>query len=294
MRRTHRALPLLIAALIALGFIGALAIRGDTPLQSRYYPQTGRVVREPFLSFFLEHGGVATFGYPLTDAYQDEDGLWVQTFQRAKFQLAVQGVELAPIGRTLNLGDPAGGHAVDAVFTDFYRERGGEAFFGLPLNAAHDQNGVLVQDFERARLVHDALGEIHLADLGSAYLTVFPPPQDIGQAAIHLQGVPTPQPRLRASVSVARPTVGHGEQQTIYLVLEDENGSPVTGAQALAMLRYNDAVAEVTLPDTDSRGVSQTTFIVPPALPGSRVGVEVYVLAGETFLTVETAYFQWW
>jgi hypothetical protein len=153
---------------------------------------------------------------------------------------------------------------------------------------------VLIQDFQRVQIVRDGLNQVRLADLGSIYAAAFPPPDIPGYAAIRLRGTPTPPPELRARVSIEHPTVVQGGEQTIYLYVEDAGGRAVSGAQALAVLRYDHAAAEIELGPTDSQGLSSARFITPPALPGSQVLVEVHVLLGEIFLTVETAYMQWW
>ncbi|GAB4474809.1 MAG: hypothetical protein Kow00124_15190 [Anaerolineae bacterium] len=294
-QQVNRSIPIIAAATLAVLAVAGLAVRQQVRTQIRYFPETGHIVREPLLEFFEQHGGISTFGYPLTEAYTDEDGYLTQIFEHAMLQLTVRGVALAPVGERLNLGSAALGAAVDPVFAAYYRERGGESFLGPPLNEARIENGLLVQDFQRARLMRGPTGEIGLADLGAVYLAIFPPPvSQQGQAAIRPQGTPLPPVQIRASVSVEQPTVGQGEQQTIYLYVHDSRGQPVAGAHALAVLRYNEATAEVELLPTDENGLSRATFIVPPALPGTQVIVTMHVLAGETLLTVETAYFQWW
>jgi hypothetical protein len=40
--------------------------------------------------------------------------------------------------------------------------------------------------------------------------------------------------------------------------------------------------------------VASASFLAPPAAAGSRVTVQMNVLVGEVFLTIETTYFQWW
>ncbi len=293
--QVNRSIPVIAAAALAVLAVAGFAVRQQVQTQIRYFPETGHIVREPLLEFFEEHGGISTFGYPLTEAYTDENGYLTQIFEHAMLQLTVRGVVLAPIGERLNLGSTAGGAAVAPVFAAYYRDRGGEGFFGPPLSQARSENGLLVQDFQRARLIRRETGEIMLADLGAVYLAVFPPPiSQQGQAAIRPQGTPLPPMQIRASVSVELPAVGQGEQQTIYLYVHDSTGRPVAGAHALAVLRYNDATAEVELLPTDENGLSRATFIVPPALPGTQVIVTMHVLTGETLLTVETAYFQWW
>ncbi len=290
----RRVLPIVVVAGIVVAGIGILASRQDAFSPMRYFPETGHVVREPFLSFFEERGGLAMFGFPLSDAYTTADGVLVQTFQRAQMQLTVRGVELAPVGRLLHLGDGEGSFTAAPPFREFYEAQGGASFFGPPLGRAREENGVLIQDFERARLVLDTLGGVRMYELGSVYLAAFPPAEGGIQANIRLRGTPLPPSGVRASVSVEKPTISQSEVQTLYLYVEDVNGNPVAGAQALAVLSYDGVTAEVVMPDTDERGLASASFVAPPAEPGSRVIVEMHVLAGETFLTVETAYFQWW
>jgi hypothetical protein len=294
MRVERRVLPLLVLAAVVIVGVTAYGLQRQVRSRLVYFPESGHLVRDPLLTFFDDHGAVATFGYPLTDAYVDENGTLVQTFQRAKLQLTVRGVELAPIGRELRLGDVAAGVNVASEFEGFYASHGGAAFFGLPLGSVHDENGLRVQDFERARIVRDASGAVYLADLGTVYLAAFPPLEESGQAAIRLRGTPTPPPEIRASISVEHPTVPKDGEQVLYLTVEDEDGNPVAGAKSLAILRYDTASAELELSDTDASGLAMARFRVPPALPGSQVTVEVHVLTGEIFFTVETNYFQWW
>jgi len=51
----------------------------------RYFSEYGKSVCYDFLGFFNAHGGVAQFGYPLTN-FALEDGWIVQYFQRARFE----------------------------------------------------------------------------------------------------------------------------------------------------------------------------------------------------------------
>ncbi len=286
-------IPILGAGALALIGLAALALQRDVPTQINYYPETGHAVRQPILGYFLEKGGPDLFGYPLADAYTTADDILVQPFQNAQLQLTVEGIELAPIGVALQLGEP-GNYPVGEAFGSFYEMHGGVAFFGLPLGPAHLENDILVQDFERARLVRDGVGNIRLANLGSIYFAAFPPPGQGEQAAFHLHGTPMPPRSIRPSLSIEHPTISEGEYQTVYLIVEDGEGHPIAGVQALATLRYNNGTAEVTLPETDERGFASATFAAPPAAPGSRVMVEVHALVGETFLTAQTTYFQWW
>lgn len=294
MRLERRMVPLLFLVGLVIAGIAVMAVQQRVRARIQYFPETGHIVRDAILVKFTEVGGAEMFGYPLTEAYVDENGTLVQTFQRAKMQLTVRGAELAPIGLALHLGDPLPELEVGSAFTDFYASKGGDAFFGPPLSMARYENGLLVQDFERARLVQELDGHIRLADLGTIYLAAFPAPSVEGQASIRLQGTPTPPPEIHASVSVEQPAVPKNGEQTLYLYVEDNNGHPIAGAKSLAILRYDAASAELEMPQTDAGGIATARFTAPPALPGGQVVVEVHILSGEIFLTVETTYFQWW
>jgi hypothetical protein len=53
---------------------------------ARFFPATGHTVSGTFLDFWQRHGGLAIFGYPLTDR-QQENGREVQYFERQRFEL---------------------------------------------------------------------------------------------------------------------------------------------------------------------------------------------------------------
>ena len=50
-----------------------------------YFPETGHTVAYAFLDYFKEHGGINTFGYPITEMHFEE-GKVVQYFQRMKLE----------------------------------------------------------------------------------------------------------------------------------------------------------------------------------------------------------------
>lgn len=80
-----------------------LALSPDTYFQ-RYFPETGHSVIYAFLSFFDKHGGVETFGYPISEyGRENGKGRIVQYFQRAKMEwypelAPEQRVQLADLG----------------------------------------------------------------------------------------------------------------------------------------------------------------------------------------------------
>ena len=60
----------------------------------RYFPDTGHLVSGRFLSYWEHNGGLAQFGYPLSEPFSQalEDGreYAVQYFERARFELHPQ------------------------------------------------------------------------------------------------------------------------------------------------------------------------------------------------------------
>src|SRR3972149_5503975 len=53
----------------------------------RYFDESGHTVRGRFLTFYDKYGGLAIFGYPITDEFIDpQSQLLVQYFQRARFE----------------------------------------------------------------------------------------------------------------------------------------------------------------------------------------------------------------
>ncbi len=169
---------LLLLLVLALGWPSAAGAEGVTAtaglkrtVDGRYFPLTGHNVSGAFLRFFEENGGVDVFGYPRTEAFE-ENGRLVQYFQRHRMEWWPENpagwqVQLALIG-DLVLGpadppvpppsDPAylyfpqTGHSVGPPFRQFFTSRGGPKIFGYPTSEAYQDGPYLVQRFQRARL----------------------------------------------------------------------------------------------------------------------------------------------
>ncbi len=108
---------------VQLAPLGTLATQSQPPFPAgrpfesgpnrRYFPETGHGVHFAFLKFFEAHGGVATFGYPLSGESQEADHYrsgrirTVQYFQRARLEYypehagTPQAVQLGALGDEL-------------------------------------------------------------------------------------------------------------------------------------------------------------------------------------------------
>ena len=210
-----------VILLIGLGSAPfALAQSGD----SRYFPETGHTVREPFLSYFNATGGLARYGYPITDEVVDpKTGLLVQYFQKAriewhpanldpyKIQLGLLGDELGkqtsppPVSQTPP--DPnchlflETGHRACFEFLKYWRNYGGLDAFGYPITEYMIEDGIIVQYFQRAKMEwHPEKPKdqrMQLAPLGSIYFDYAQLPRE-WKTALSLGKVTSIRARLRA------------------------------------------------------------------------------------------------
>ncbi len=149
---------------------------------SRFFPETGQTIGQPFLAYWERHGGLAINGYPLSGEFTEvlEDGkpYTVQYFERVRLERHPENappydILLGQFGRRILAEIPAAptapvppqdgythfvetGHNVGPRFGSYWRANGGLAQFGYPLSELFEQrledgNAYLVQYFERAR-----------------------------------------------------------------------------------------------------------------------------------------------
>jgi hypothetical protein len=139
-----------------------------------YHEVTQHNVCAPFAAYWEANGGLANFGYPLTEEVK-YNGQVVQYFERAIFELHPENagtpyeVLLTRIGWDAYLlahggamtgADPIGGechyfnessHNLCGGFAAFWEQFGGLAVFGYPISEEIQEDGMTVQYFERAR-----------------------------------------------------------------------------------------------------------------------------------------------
>ena len=146
-----------------------------TDPNTRYFPESRHNLSGAFRYFWGLNGGLDRFGLPLTEAFEEADAQGVrrqvQYFERAKLEadpadpgriaIARLGAELTR-GRTFPTVEPFEStdsrayfeqtrHALGGPFKDYWAENGGAVAFGLPISEEFEENGRVVQYFERAR-----------------------------------------------------------------------------------------------------------------------------------------------
>ncbi len=141
-----------------------------------YFAATGHTLSYGFKHFWEANGGLAVFGYPISEEFSEKNpdtGITytVQYFERNRFEyhpeyagtsaevsLGRLGVQAAaqsfptaiPTTASNVLYFSATQHTLSGSFRSYWESHGGLAIFGYPTSEPFEQGGVLVQYFERA------------------------------------------------------------------------------------------------------------------------------------------------
>jgi hypothetical protein len=166
------------------------------------FPETGHRIAAPFLSYWNANGGLKQFGYPISEQIRETDPATnkvrlVQYFERNRFEyypelantpfeiqigrlgddmLRKEGIDWTKLPKQSDappecLFFPETGHRLCAPFKQYWESNGGLSLYGMPLSEAYEENGRLVQYFERNRFEYfpDKAGtpfEVQLGLLG--------------------------------------------------------------------------------------------------------------------------------
>lgn len=272
-----------------------------------YFAQTGHSVSGDFLRYYRSVSNpTLLFGYPLTEQFTSKDGKTVQYFQRARFERAPelpQGVRLTPLGLEtysaegqLVINNPFAcrtytqtGYSVCFAFLEFFDENGGLERFGYPISPFEFHNNQIVQYFENARFEwRPALADgqrIGLTDLGRIYFDQLsedpgflkPVPRDAG---------PNPVLSLQVRAFLAKAVTKTNDNQTVYVLVQDQNLQPVAGANGVATIRLASGHTTQEAFTINNRGVGTFSFGFTNQPNGQLVYVDISVtynsLGGKT------------
>jgi hypothetical protein len=308
-----------LCLLVAFMFAPPAEAQSD---DSRYFSETGHTVREPFLSFFNQTGGLTRYGYPITDDYVDpQTGLLVQYFQKArlewrpgnpdpyKIQLGLLGDQLGkrtpplPVSKIPSAADPnchyfpETGHTACYKFLEYWRQNGGLDLYGYPIDEHIIENGRIVQYFQRAKmewypekpegqrmqLAH--LGQIYydFAQLDRNRLLAKPDSAGFGNVT-----------SIRARASVLDAVVPGGSSQTAYIYVTNQLNKPLSGVAVTLIVHYPAGDKSFTLPPTDDKGATFFSFEVGKAVPGTIISMEFLVdYPGLSQVRERTSYMVW-
>jgi hypothetical protein len=170
----RRALRGCAALLLLLAVLVQPPPPGAAQTDFRYFSETGHWLHGAFRQFWERNGGVRTFGFPVSEEFvQNSNCRVAQYFERARFELGPNGVELAWLGAELTGGRlfpevppfaaPAGTtyfadvqHTLKGAFRDTWNRGGGAPIFGLPISEemydrVEDGSFHLVQWYQKSR-----------------------------------------------------------------------------------------------------------------------------------------------
>lgn len=290
------------------------------PADNICFEETGHCISGPFLTRYHSVADpLLIFGYPITEMIQDPLTQHpIQYFQRARMELdtaapADKQVTLTPLGtNNYTPGDPqayaadsptcetfpATGHHVCYGFLTFYRANGGTDQFGQPISEAEFHENRLVQYFEYARLEwHPELPAgktITLANLGQIDFSRWGLDQRLLDPVVSA-AIPQSLVRLNARAFVSRAVVQTGSDQTLYVIVQDQNLQPVSEALVTADLKDpTGAETHLTLPPTDANGITSLQFPVTSTTLDKVVQITVNASARGQSTTTRTWFRLWW
>jgi hypothetical protein len=307
---------ILLLALLAAGVTQAVTAQSS---DSVYVSETGHWIWGDFLRTYNSVSDpLLFFGYPITDDFTDPiTNQRVQYFQRARFDLVdtSQGpqIQIAPLGQLLHeSGSPLAdiprdgptcrlfstGFSVCYAFLQFYDAYDGGVRFGNPISDVEVIDGHYVQYFDYTRMEwwpdRPTGQRVVLTDLGRVYfdkvvanpeLLKSSPPANIAGKLVN------PVVRIFALKSL----IGNDEQQTVYVIAQDQFLRPIENAQVGVTLYFPDNSKEFyRLTETNEFGISQFTFSTGNLPIKSVVNVEAEVNIRGEFATGKTWFRIWW
>ncbi|HEY5730802.1 MAG TPA: hypothetical protein VIS72_12175 [Anaerolineales bacterium] len=277
-----------------------------------YFPETGHYVKGAFLQYYnAAKDPKLVYGYPITEQIIARDGMTVQYFQRARFELSeANRVQLTPLGTlTYNPQSPLPinsnsgceqyptGHMVCFTFLDFYKANGGPDQFGNPISPFESADGLIVQYFEGARFEwradRGAENWVVITDLGRLYF------DRQKEDPAHLRPVQPsdatikPVLSLKTRAFVMKAVTLQSGAQTVYVIVQDQTSLAVENASVTAVIHFaNDQTQNYTFA-TNAQGIGQISFEFSDQKPGELITIDINInyqgLTGTT-----TASFRIW
>ncbi len=314
---------------VTLALIIGLPLSGPGLAQDgeQYFDDTGHWVEGVFLDYFRSHGGLETFGYPITEAFIDQ-GLLVQYFQNARIEWHPNNpdpykVQLGLLGDELNYRHPPvvepypktrrkvyfpeTQHTIAYAFLDYFNAHGGIDMFGYPITEMYFEEGKIVQYFQRLKMEwypDDPSSTIRIGPLGSAYLELHRDrmPLEALQRASKDGRINTIPPtpvisEIHAVISLRYSVMSQKRDQIVSILIKDNNNLPVANAQVAI---HFEAPTGETLPSsdivlvTDSRGFAQQAIPVNGGYSGSQILVRADVTYNQLTTSSQNVFLLWW
>jgi len=307
-------------AAICLLFTSWVSVGAQTP-DIEYFAETGHNVKGDFLRYYKSVANpTIVYGYPITEQFISKDGNTVQYFQRARFELSSdpsRKVKLTPLGsktyrpeKQLVINNPLAcrsypqtGYLVCFAFLEFFDQNGGVAQFGYPISPFEFRNNQIVQYFENARFEwrpgSSAGQRIGISDLGRIYF------DQLGEDPAFLRPVqrgatgidPNPKPivlSLQIRAFPAEAVTTSSDQQTIYVLVQDQNLQPVAGGSGIATIRLPSGETYSTSFNVNDKGVGIFSFSFQKQPNGKLVNIDISVSSNNLQGKTTTSFRIWY
>lgn len=254
--------------------------------EEEYFAETGHWVTGEFLKTYRNVSDpLRLYGLPITDHFTDSTlGVEVQYFEKVRFELHPEahpdlrvkisdlgsliyepGPEISNQGRTQPCRTYSEtGYTVCFDFLEFFDQHGGVAQFGYPISNMEDRDGRIVQYFYKARLEwrpEMPYGQrVVVSDLGRRYFYIRG--ESLKRLGSSLENnAPQVILDLKTRAYPLRALAPQEGTQTIFVIVQDQNLHPVSGAAVI--LTFNSPSGQATthtLPPTDASGITKFTF----------------------------------
>jgi hypothetical protein len=291
-----------------------LATWGSAQAQSvdvLYFPETGHYVKGIFLQFYnAAKDPKLVYGYPITEQITARDGKAVQYFQRARFELTANHIQLTPLGTLtyksqspLPINTNNGceqyptGYKVCFTFLDFYKANGGPNQFGNPISPFESADGLIVQYFEGARFEwradRGAEKWVVISDLGRLYFDqqkedpAYLRPVQPSDATIK------PVLSLKTRAFVLKAITLKSGRQTVYVIVQDQTSEAVENASVKATVHFSNNTTQEYVSTTNAQGIGQATFDFSDQKPGELITIDISINHQGLTDTTKTSFRIW-
>jgi hypothetical protein len=279
--------------------------------EARYFPATGHWVSGEFLLKYEEIPNPTTiYGAPITEVFQDSiSGLDVQYFEKVRFEFHPElppglRVKLSPLGEYLyqegqSLVVPSNFPAcrtfveseypICYAFLDFFEANGDVAQFGYPISGFEIHDGWIVQYFQNARFEwhpENPSGKwVTVSNLGIRYFN--DRREDPSLLTPVVDNVPVmPVLRLRPRAFVGSSITPLKDDQTIYVIVQDQNLRPVPNVQVeFTVVLPDGSIKDYQASNTNQDGISTLNFLFQSNSPGI---VNIFVRVSHESMDAQT------
>lgn len=249
-------------------------------LDTRYFHETGHNVSGEFLTFYNSNPNASfLYGYPITEQFTSVDGKNVQYFQRARFEYISENAQgsrliLTPLGRntylssgdTFNVENPFScrrydetGFSVCFEFLEFFDQYGGVSQFGFPISGFEYRENKLVQYFEKARLEWQPSNpegqRVIISSLGYAYFDLLNEEPTLQNSVSSLDNAPRVISSLIVRAFVLKAVTLSNDNQTFFVILQDQNSQPVSNANCTAVVHWSSDSSNSAVVTTNEFGI---------------------------------------